>query len=190
MTKRFKRLCSGAARASAGLMVGAAAAPAQAGVELRVDEVYRAPSWHGKAFTYDEKLVPVGAKASVVERVSDGKTVIELQVHGAAPHHHYGAHVHQKACGKGANDSGAHYQDVPDPHQPSTDPKYANPRNEVWLDFHADEHGDGSASATVKWNFREGEAKSVVLHEHGTSTDPGHSGQAGARVACVSVPFV
>lgn len=189
MTKQSRRAYSIAAVSGAGLLLGALAGPAQAKGGVEVNEVFRAPSAHGHAFTYDEKLVPVGTHVTVVERVKNGQTVVELRVHGVTPHHHYGAHVHAKACGRGPNDSGPHYQNVPDPHQPSTDPRYANARNEVWLDFHADEHGDGSASATQKWTFRPGEARAVVLHEHGTSTDPGHSGQAGNRVACVTVPF-
>ncbi|WP_245600745.1 superoxide dismutase family protein [Streptomyces sulphureus] len=142
-----------------------------------------------RAVTYDERLVPKGARIKVVDEGADGATRISLRVAGVARGHHFGAHVHTKPCGPKPDDSGPHYQNVRDPHQPSTDPKYANPRNEVWLDFTSGLLGHGESSAVQRWKFRAGQARSLVLHEHGTETGPGHAGQAGDRVACFSVPF-
>ncbi|GAA4804535.1 hypothetical protein GCM10023353_03860 [Tomitella cavernea] len=63
------------------------------------------------------------------------------------PGRDFGAHAHTKPCGPEPSDSGPHYQNVQDPaataDSPSTDPAYANPQNEVWLDFTTDGSGVG-----------------------------------------------
>ncbi|WP_244409356.1 superoxide dismutase family protein [Streptomyces albofaciens] len=147
----------------------------------------------GEAVTYDQALVPEGSRVTVVEKRygsgKDARTAVSLRLSGLVPDRTYGAHVHTKPCGPKPNDSGPHYQNVPDPVQPSTDPAYANPRNEIWLDMRTDEDGRGSSTAKVAWHVRYGEARSVVVHEHGTHTEPGHAGTAGARLACVNVPL-
>ncbi|MFH8981688.1 superoxide dismutase family protein [Streptomyces varsoviensis] len=142
------------------------------------------------AVTHDPAAVPVGARVVVTERRHEGGgTTVALRLEGVQKNRTFGAHVHSKPCGAKPADSGPHYQDVLDPKQPSTDPKYANPRNEVWLDLTTDEDGDGRSRAAQRWHFRYGEARSVVVHEHKTETEPGHAGMAGARLACVNVPF-
>ncbi|GAA2714360.1 hypothetical protein GCM10010315_21450 [Streptomyces luteosporeus] len=142
-----------------------------------------------QAVSFDQGAVPVGARIGVVERTGPDGTAVELTVHGLQAHRMFGAHVHQKTCGTVPDASGPHYQDVKDPRQPSTDPAYANARNEVWLDFTTDGQGDGASVAHVTWRFRAGQAMSVVVHAHGTATAPGQAGTAGARLACVNVPF-
>lgn len=142
-----------------------------------------------QAVTFDAKAVPEGSRVTVLESTHRDGTEIELRVHGLQPDRTFGAHVHRKPCGTKPADSGAHYQDVVDPKQPSADPEYANPANEVWLDFTTDGRGNGSAESSVVFFFRAGEARSVVIHEHATETGPGHAGMAGARLACVNVPF-
>ncbi|MGK5730485.1 superoxide dismutase family protein [Streptomyces sp. URMC 124] len=146
-----------------------------------------------RAVTFDDAAVPPGARVAVVERTGHGRghhgTAVRLRVQGLQPGRTFGAHVHTKPCGTRPDDSGAHYQHVKDPKQPSTNPAYANPRNEVWLDFTTDRRGDGASFAAVSWRFRAGEARSVVIHEHATETGPGRAGMAGARLACVNVPF-
>ncbi|MEU4213121.1 superoxide dismutase family protein [Streptomyces sp. NPDC026206] len=142
-----------------------------------------------QAVTFDTKAVPEGSRVSVMERTGHDGTRIELRVRGIEAGRTFGAHVHTKPCGSAPDASGPHYQNVKDPKQPSMDPKYANARNEVWLDFTTDKQGKGGSDTTVKWSFRAGEARSVVIHEHGTETTPGHAGMAGARLACVNVAF-
>ncbi|WKX70099.1 superoxide dismutase family protein [Streptomyces sp. XD-27] len=143
-----------------------------------------------EAVTYDAAAVPAGSAVTVLEHpVPGGGTRIVLRVHGVEAHRTFGAHVHTKACGAQPADSGPHYQNVPDPVQPSTDPAYANARNEVWLDLTTDARGNGRAEAVVDWRFRDQGARSVVVHEHATETHEGHAGTAGARLACVNVPF-
>ncbi|WP_245737873.1 superoxide dismutase family protein [Streptomyces sparsogenes] len=116
-------------------------------------------------------------------------TFVGVWVRGVKAHHTFGVHVHTKPCGTMPDDSGPHYQNTKDPKQPSVNPKYANPRNEVWLDLTTNGHGEGYAKAHVDWRFRDSEARSVVIHEHATATGKGHAGMAGTRVACVKVPF-
>ncbi|MBB1256929.1 superoxide dismutase family protein [Streptomyces alkaliterrae] len=142
------------------------------------------------AVTYDRR-VPEGAGVTVAQRLHEGgRTSVRLWVDGVEPGRIFGAHVHTKPCGKAPEASGPHYQDEVDPVQPSVDPRYANPDNEVWLDFKADRTGVARSSARQQWTFRPGEARSVVIHEHETHMGEGHAGQAGARLACVTVPFL
>lgn len=116
-------------------------------------------------------------------------TSVMVWLHGAKANHTFGVHVHTKTCGTMPDDSGPHYQNTKDPKQPSTNPKYANPHNEVWLDLKTDESGDGHSMTHVNWRFRDSQARSIVIHEHATATQKGHAGMAGARAACVKVPF-
>lgn len=148
-------------------------------------EVYQP---HAKAVTYDPK-VPVGAHATVLSVPWEGKTTVHLHVEGLLPNHMYGAHVHQKPCGPTGADAGPHFQNVVDPVQPSVDPAYANPENEIWLDPMTDEDGDSFTSSTVDWQFTDRHAGSVVIHADHTHTDPGQAGTAGARLACINVNF-
>ncbi|MGW2224941.1 superoxide dismutase family protein [Streptomyces formicae] len=133
------------------------------------------------AVTYEQGLVPAASWISVEQRVDGRGTTVTARVRGMAPGHAYGVHVHQNPCGASPEAAGGHYQHVQDPVQPSKDPAYANPDNEVWLDFTAGADGSGSASAHHLWGFRPGGAGSVVLHRE--------PGGAGDRVACFTVPF-
>jgi len=141
----------------------------------------------GAAVTYDPKLAPVGAQLATVALSGSKATSVMLSVQGLLPGRGYGAHVHTKACGPNPADAGPHLQHVPDPVQPSVDPKYANPRNEVWLDFTTDPAGNALVFAKVPWGFGDRKAGSVVVHETHTHTDPGHAGTAGARLACLNL---
>ncbi|RKS06217.1 Cu-Zn family superoxide dismutase [Nocardiopsis sp. Huas11] len=145
------------------------------------------------AVTYDETAVPVGATADVQVRVEAEETGVQFTGTGLEGDRDFGAHVHTQPCGEDPSDAGPHYQDEPDPaateDEPSADPAYANPENEVWLDFTTDADGNAVATATVDWTFREGEARSLVLHDHHTSTEHGEAGTAGDRLACVTVEF-
>ncbi|MEU5341434.1 superoxide dismutase family protein [Streptomyces sp. NPDC020766] len=149
------------------------------GYSMRTDARFAPPGAFvpSAAVTYDMRLVPAGARIEVGQRSAErGATTVKLRVTGLKAGHEYGAHVHRKPCGADPAAAGGHYQ-----HRPSTDPADVNAGNEVWLDFTADSRGAGGASARHDWNFRFGEAASVVLH-----SAPGSS---GARLACFSVPF-
>ncbi|WP_026360612.1 superoxide dismutase family protein [Amycolatopsis nigrescens] len=143
------------------------------------------------AVTYRPELVPEGAHVRVFSLSAPTPgTTVALAVRGLEPGHRYGAHVHTKPCGATGDAAGPHYQHLPDPVSPSVDPAYANPHNEIWLDFTASPLGTGLARSRVDWQFTaDRRASSVVLHETHTHTDPGHAGTAGARLACVNVSF-
>jgi superoxide dismutase, Cu-Zn family len=144
----------------------------------------------GAVVTYDAALVPVGATAAVDETVAGGSTTVALDVAGLVPNRQYGAHAHANPCGAEGKDAGPHYQLTPDPVTPSVDPAYANPQNEIWLDFTTDGQGAGRATSTVAWEFpADRRAESVVIHTMPTATEPGKAGTAGDRAACITVGF-
>lgn len=144
----------------------------------------------GEAVTYDPALVPVGARVAVSAKSADGTTTVRVALRGLQPNRRYGAHVHTSACGPTGDAAGPTYQHVVDPVQPSVDPQYANPRNEIWLDFRTDADGAGSAQSTVDWGFSaDRRARSVVIHAWPTATAAGRAGSAGTEVGCVSVRF-
>ena len=144
----------------------------------------------GAAVTYDHALVPVGSRVAVSAKSADGTTTVRLALRGLQTARRYGAHVHDAPCGATGDVAGPTYQNEVDPVQPSVDPQYANPRNEIWLDFRTDPDGGGSAQATVDWGFTaDRRAHSVVIHAWPTETEAGKAGSAGAEVGCVTVAF-
>ncbi|WP_307875421.1 superoxide dismutase family protein [Frankia nepalensis] len=138
-----------------------------------------------QAITYDPARVPAGADVAVVSVRDAGRTRTALAVRGLPPNQKFGAHAHANACGEDPAAAGSHYQHRADPKQPSVNPDYANPRNEIWLDFTTDAAGSARSDSTVDWTFGDNPPKSVVIHAEHTATDPGHAGQAGGRLACV-----
>jgi superoxide dismutase, Cu-Zn family len=146
------------------------------------------------AFTYNPALAPEGADVSVEVEPTGGSTSVTLDVDGLLPDRGYAAHAHVNPCGATGDAAGPHFQNRADPAagpgKPSTDPAYANPQNEIWLDLRTDGDGDGQATATVPFAFSGRAPASVVIHEgETTATDPGKAGSAGARLACLTVPF-
>ncbi|MGW6579738.1 superoxide dismutase family protein [Streptomyces globisporus] len=125
------------------------------------------------ALTYDTRLVPAGARIEITQFTDPSGTRVGARLHGLVPGRAYGMHVHTSPCGADPAAAGPHYQ-----HRSSAT---ADPVNEVWLDFRTDEEGDGRAEALHDWNFREGGARSVIIHDR--------QGGAGERAACFTVPF-
>ncbi|WP_033434132.1 superoxide dismutase [Saccharothrix syringae] len=147
------------------------------------------PGQATSAYTYDTALVPAGAAVLVVATPKHRSTKVLLSVHGLVPNRTYGAHAHQRPCGDLPTDAGAHHQHVVDPVQPSVDPAYANPENEIWLDFTTDDRGRAVVGTAVPWRFADRRAGSVVIHAERTATEPGRAGTAGPRLACATVRF-
>jgi len=183
------------------LTVGAwSALPAGAAGPVEAVGTFAVPQQATGAFTYDGQQVPAGARV-VVRAVPTGshKTVVTLHAWGLLPDETYGAHAHYKPCGATGAAAGAHYQNAQDPAvggsetTASVDPSYANPGNEVWLDLVTNADGNGRAQTVVDWGFRPaatGGPRSVILHLNPTSTGGAvPPGNAGARLACVTVPF-
>lgn len=145
------------------------------------------------AITYDPAVVPPGATATVSIARSPQGTEVRLETAGLVPRRAYGAHLHTKPCAALPADAGPHYQHQKDPaaaaSPPSVNPSYANPRNEIWLDFTVDGYGTASTSAVLNWTFPPGSAaRSLILHAEQTKTAPGVAGNAGERVACLTLP--
>ncbi|MFF2349124.1 superoxide dismutase family protein [Kitasatospora sp. NPDC058115] len=136
------------------------------------------------AVSHAPDLVPYGSHVrAVVDRSVPGRTVLRMSVAGVASGHAFPVHLHTGACGADPAASGPHYQDVVDPVSPSTDPAYANDRNELRLTLRTDGRGAGSAAAAVAWRPRPGGARSLVLH----AGDPAGAHGAADRVACVNL---
>ncbi|MGI5501195.1 superoxide dismutase family protein [Lentzea sp. CA-135723] len=168
------------------------APPAAPAVKPIAETSVAAPAATGdqpKGITYDVARIPVGAKLSTGSSVDNGQTSVELKVSGLLPNTQYGAHVHTKPCGAKGADAGPHYQNDKDPVSPSVDSKYANVQNEIWLDFTTDASGAATGEAAVKWEFRKGEANSVIVHATHSSTEHGKAGTAGDRLACLTAAF-
>jgi superoxide dismutase, Cu-Zn family len=144
------------------------------------------------AVTYDPALVPAGSTATVTITPTGSGTDIRLSVTGLRPGRAYGAHLHTNPCGPAGSAAGPHVQHQPDPaasaSPPSVDPSYANPRNEVWLDFTTNATGDATSVATQQWTFGTSRPRSLVIHADTTKTAAGHAGDAGARLACLTLP--
>ncbi|MEU8676146.1 superoxide dismutase family protein [Streptomyces sp. NPDC048560] len=125
------------------------------------------------AVTYDMERVPAGARIEITQHSDRSGTVVEARLRGLLPDHAYGMHVHTSPCGADPKSAGPHYR-----HRAEGP---AGPAGEVWLDFATDAEGDGSSRARHDWGFREGGARSVVIHDR--------QGGAGDRLACYTVPF-
>lgn len=152
-----------------------------------------APDRTSNAFTYDPAMAPVGAQLSVTLTASNGSTTAKLDVSGLLPNRGYAVHLHNNACGRTGDTAGPHFQHRVDPaatpDTPSTDPAFANPRNEIWLDIRTAATGSGTSNTEVPFVFADRVPASVVVHEHMvTATEPGKAGKAGARVACFTLP--
>jgi len=146
------------------------------------------------AFTYNPALAPEGAELAVDVNSEGTTTVVDLEVAGLLPNRGYAAHAHVNPCGATGDAAGPHFQNNVDPAaapgKPSVDPAYANPQNEIWLDVRTDGDGDGEATAEVPFAFGDRAPASVVIHEaEVTATEAGKAGSAGARLACITVPF-
>jgi Cu-Zn family superoxide dismutase len=162
--------------------------------EVSAEGVLAPPDKAQGAFTYDPALAPEGARLSVEARESDGSTEVQLEVSGLLPNRGYAAHVHERPCGPTGAAAGPHYQHEVDPaatpDKPSSDPAFANPQNEIWLDLRTDASGNSEVRSEVPFVFSDRAPASVVIHEaEATATEPGKAGTAGARVACLDVPF-
>ncbi|MEV4639510.1 superoxide dismutase [Actinoplanes sp. NPDC049548] len=141
-----------------------------------------------QAITYDTAVVPAGATAQVTVATTAQGVRVRLAVTGMVARRAYGAHLHTMSCTSVPDDAGPHYQHRADPSKPSVDPEYANPRNEVWLDFTTDTQGAATVASEQAWAFDPVRApRSLVVHSQLTRTDAGKAGTAGPRVACLTL---
>jgi Cu-Zn family superoxide dismutase len=151
------------------------------------------------AFTYNPQLAPPGAHISVLMAPHNESTTAEMTVSGLLPNRGYAAHANVNACSPNPAAEGPTYQNRIDPavntkaigQQRSTNPEYANPQNEVWLDVRTDGSGSGTSRVTLPFVFTDRGPGAVVLYDgEQTNTAPGQVGQAGNPIACVSLSAV
>ncbi|BCJ50881.1 hypothetical protein Asp14428_23560 [Actinoplanes sp. NBRC 14428] len=141
-----------------------------------------------QAITYNSAVVPPGATAQVTITTTNQGIRVRLAVTKLVARRAYGAHLHSMSCTSVPDDAGPHYQHRTDPSKPSVDPAYANPRNEVWLDFTTDPRGAATVASVQNWTLDPVRPpRSLVLHSELTRTDPGKAGTAGPRVACLTL---
>ncbi|MCK2212540.1 superoxide dismutase family protein [Actinomadura sp. ATCC 31491] len=132
-----------------------------------------------RAIAYDRKLVPAGAQASVTVESSAGQSRASLVVEGLLPGRRYGAHLHAKACGREPDEAGPHFQ-----HHPGQ----VDAASEYWLDVTTDGEGSGRATVRHEQGLTAGRLPgSLVIHAGPTVTSGPQAGQAGDRVACLSL---
>ncbi|MFJ5232051.1 superoxide dismutase family protein [Kitasatospora sp. NPDC088391] len=129
-----------------------------------------------RAITHAPDLVPYGAQVRVTVGRAAGRTTVSVELSGVAGAHEFPAHVHTGSCGADPAASGPHYQQVAGSDAPD---------NEVRMTLRTDPGGAAAAAASVPWQFRPGEAHSLVLH---AGTPAGRHAPAD-RVACVDVDF-
>ncbi len=152
-------------------------------------DTFAAPNPGVEAVTYNPAVVPEGASilASVMPAGHGyAQTVANLSVAGLLPNRGYVARAHTNACGATSEQAGPPYQDRIDPaatQASSTNPQYANPRNEIWLDIRTDSDGSASSGASVPFTFTNRAPASIVLYD--TQTPP--PGQVGVPVACLNL---
>lgn len=151
------------------------------------------PESADSAYTYADGA-PEGAEMTVMVTEGEDATTFALEVTDFEPDRGYAVHAHVNPCGETGDDAGPHYQDEVDPaatpDEPSADPAYANPENEVWLDLSTDAEGAGEAEAEVPFTLADDAPASIVVHEEmKTATGPGDAGMAGDRIACLDMPL-
>jgi Cu-Zn family superoxide dismutase len=144
------------------------------------------------AVVYDRKLVPSGAKGEVTVDSMGEQTVTKLSLDGMLHNRKYGAHLHVNACGEQPDNAGPHFRHEASPSaSPDGTPaatSAANPHNEVWLDVTTDAEGDGKSKATQHWALTSDRLPgSLVIHAKPTTTTGPQAGEAGDRVACLTL---
>ncbi|MGB9281609.1 MAG: superoxide dismutase [Pseudonocardiaceae bacterium] len=156
---------------------------------------FTSPDPASKAITYNPALAPVDAAvlASVIPSgYGYSRAMATVAVAGLLPNRSYAVDAHTNACGATGEDAGPYYQNRIDPaarsSASSTNPRYANPRNEIWLDVRTDAAGEGTSQATMPFGFTDRRPGSILLHEaRTTATAPGQAGDAGAPIGCVTL---
>ncbi|MFI0421466.1 hypothetical protein [Spongiactinospora sp. 9N601] len=77
---------------------------------------------------------------------------------------------------------------APSPNGTATAQNPANPVNEVWLDLKTNSEGDAEAKSKQPWTLSETRLPgSLVIHAKPTTTEGPQAGEAGERVACLTL---
>lgn len=181
MTLRRRVLAGATALASIAVVTPAALAATRSDNPDAQTHAALQPVGHAtQAFTYDP-AAPQGATAHVEAfYLEDGRTVVSLEVRGLQPFRTYGAHAHAGTCDANPLSAGGHW-DFPGSAAAELE------QREIWLDVTTDEQGYAKAVA-VRSDLipHDDRPMSVVIHASPTHAT---TGAAGARLACVTVPF-
>jgi len=126
-----------------------------------------------------------GMAVAVRTSAADGGAGMEvtLMVSGLPNNRDFGSHVHKAECDMGM--AGGHYQHTPAPDGGATNPTFANPDNEVWLDFMTSGTGTATSTASVDFVPPAGSANAIIVHDRKT----GDGGVAGPKLACLPFAF-
>ena len=150
------------------------------------------PNSTSKAITYDPDLAPIGAAmTATIIPTSEGSRA-QLTVLGLLPDRGYAVYAHDKTCGTTTSAAGERFQIHRDPAAtsaaPSTDPNYANPDNEIWLDVRTDDAGTGTSATTIPFVLTDRVPGSLVVYAgmH-TPPNPAQAGNVGAPIACLTL---
>jgi Cu-Zn family superoxide dismutase len=152
-----------------------------------------------RAETYNPALAPLGGHLRAVLAPSGESTNVEFTVSGLLPNRGYAVQANVNSCGGFPDAEGPHYQNRIDPAvtpaatgmAASTNPEYANPNNEIWLDVRTDASGSGTSRTTVPFVFTDRGPGSIVVGDAmQTGTGPGQAGKGGARIACLTLSAV
>lgn len=150
------------------------------------------PNSTSRAITYDSDLAPIGAAmTATVIPASEGSTA-QLTVLGLLPDRGYMVYAYDKACGATPGAAGSRFQKHLDPAAtsatPSTDPRYVNPDNEIWLDVQTDDAGTGTSATTIPFVLTDRVPHSIVVHNgmH-TPKGPSQAADIGAPIACLTL---
>jgi superoxide dismutase, Cu-Zn family len=151
------------------------------------------PSGTVVAVTYNPALAPVGGHMTASLTPSGDSTVADLTVSGLAPNRGFSVVAHVNTCGGVPGGEGPRFQKRIDPAatptQPSTNPEYSNPSNEIWLDVHTDSSGAATSHTTVPFVLTDRGPGSIVVHDQQqtTATSGQGLGQTSDRVACLTL---
>ena len=151
------------------------------------------PSAPATAITYNPTLAPVGGHMTASLTPSGDSTIADFTVSGLAPNRGFSVIAHVNTCGGVPGGEGPRFQKHIDPAaspgKPSTNPEYANPTNEIWLDVHTDSTGAATSHATVPFVLTDRGPGSIVVHDQQqtTATSSQPAGQTSDRVACLTL---
>jgi Cu-Zn family superoxide dismutase len=178
---RRRTLVAAASAAVVLAAVPAAAAVRSATPDVAVNRAFQPVGSASTAFTYDEQGVARGATATVEAFYpGDGTVAVTLELRGLQPFRTYGAHAHVGACTEAPAGAGGHWHFS----DAGADPLE---EREIWLDVTTDEQGFAKSVALRSHEIPAGDRPmSVVVHALPTDHV---TGAAGARLACVTVPF-
>ena len=137
------------------------------------------------------RLIALAGTTPAVDGVVDaeydttGNTTLTLHLSGLEPGEAYAAYAYRKTCHANVD---LRFQEFPDRKQPSSNPLFANPFNEIWFLGRADQEGRATSTVHRSGQFAPGWSPHSVVLE-GDPIIRGTSKLPGPRLACLTVAF-